>query len=239
MESLAPIKSRINSAKLFFNRKYTYITVALAVVVLLPNFIPTAAASFTPYLFATLGFAKTASTLYISLFFELPLIIFGILASMLVEKIGRLKTMTIDGIIIGIGAIVMSFLLHNALGLIISFIVAAGTSIIYFSVAYTLGAELYPTQIRGAGIGYNTSLSRLSGALAYLITPLLIAFYGESGLWKIYGSLALIGIVISYIMLRKITSVEGKSLESISEEPNKIQQGTGSESPDAIPHGGD
>ncbi len=216
MEGLASKRGIKDSIKLFFNRKHTYITASLAIAVLLPNFIPTASASFTPYIFSLLGVPKTSSTLYLSLFFELPLMIFGIIGGILAEKIGRLKTMTIDGIIIGIAAIAMSFVLHNSLGLIIAFVVAAGTSIMYFGIAYSLAVELYPTAIRGAAEGYNTSLSRLSGALAYLMTPLLIASYGDTGLWRIYGSLALVGIVVSYLMLRRVTNVEGKSLEAIT-----------------------
>ena len=213
---------RIESLKLFFSRKYAYIFAALAVVVLLPNFIPTAAASFSPYLFSLAGVPKIRSVLYLSFLFELPLMIFGIITSIIVEKLGRLRTMTMNGIIIGIAAIIMSFLLHNSIGLIIIFIIAAGTSIMYFGIAYSLAAELYPTQIRGAGEGYNTSLSRLSGALAYLLTPVLVALYGESGLWKIYGALALIGILISFFMLRHHLNVEGRSLEEISESSKKV-----------------
>ncbi|MEM0135608.1 MAG: MFS transporter, partial [Thermoplasmatales archaeon] len=154
---------------------------------------------------------------YLSFLFELPLMIFGVLTSILVEKLGRLRTMSMNGIIIGVAAIIMSFLLHNSTGLIIMFIIAAGTSIMYFGIAYSLAAELYPTQIRGAGEGYNTSLSRLSGALAYLLTPVLVLSYGESGLWKIYGSLAIVGIAISFFMLRPYLKVEGKTLEQISD----------------------
>ena len=207
----------VDSLRLFFNRRNAYITAALAIVVLLPNFIPTAAASFSPYLFSLEGISKINSVLYLSFLFELPLMIFGLLTAYLVEKWGRLKTMSTNAIIIGIAAIVMSYLLTNRLGLIIAFIIAAGTSIMYFGIAYSLAAELYPTQIRGAAEGYNTSLSRLSGALAYLLTPLLVTMYGESGLWKIYGSLAIIGILISFVMLRKYMNVEDKTLEEISE----------------------
>ena len=208
---------RADSVKLFFNRRNAYISLALAVVVLLPNFIPTASASFSPYLFSIVGISKIKSVLYLSFLFELPLMIFGIITTYLVEKLGRLKTMTINAIIIGIAAIAMSFLLTNSIGLIVTFVIAAGTSIMYFGIAYSLAAELYPTQIRGAGEGYNTSLSRLSGALAYLLTPFLVALYGESGLWKIYGALSIIGILIAFFMLRTHMTVEGRTLEQISE----------------------
>ncbi|MEM0135495.1 MAG: MFS transporter, partial [Thermoplasmatales archaeon] len=59
----APKINRAHSLKLFFSRKYAYVFTALAIVVLLPNFIPTAAASFSPYLFSIAGIPKVRSVL--------------------------------------------------------------------------------------------------------------------------------------------------------------------------------
>ncbi|MEM2663146.1 MAG: MFS transporter, partial [Metallosphaera sp.] len=79
------------------------------------------------------------------------------------------------------------------------------------------GAELYPTNMRGIASGINIMAFRLSLASTGFIEPVLLSLGGVPALYAFLGLLSLVGVMIVMILVGKRGSVEGKSLEEITD----------------------
>jgi MFS family permease len=205
-----------------FSKRYVQVTMALTCVAFLPTLTGAFLGTESPYLFEALGFIGKYSLLGSALLLYLPWLAVGIILSVcdVIDRLGRIPVILAG--LFGMGALDLA--LGGALRLgSISFVLLTYTGVsvciaIWFTVQMGWGAEMYPTQIRGTGEGYNVFCNRAGAAFSVLLGPYLLGLIGGSATFMIYGVLAFVAGGVGYALLRSRGKVERKSLEEASGE---------------------
>ncbi|AHC52117.1 MFS transporter [Sulfolobus acidocaldarius SUSAZ] len=147
----------------------------------------------------------------------------GIVALMLVDRIGRKPLQTIG--FIGMALALLGFSLYKSFALSFSPIIAfliyglnnfasqAGPGSV--SAVGILGVELAPTKIRGFVQSLTVASGRIGAALTAFVFPSLFTEYGES---FAIGFLSAVAIVSAIVTLISIPETKDKSLEETSGE---------------------
>ncbi len=128
----------------------------------------------------------------------------GVLPALyLVEKFGRRPTLIWPFLV----STIALFALGLASGLHASFTIILLLFIVYGIFNTAMGChqwiypyELFPTNIRGTGGGFTTTISRIASAISTFFFPAILANFGLSVTMYIAATLLLIGFIISAIM---------------------------------------
>ena len=119
------------------------------------------------------------------------------LAAVLIEKIGRKPTLTL--FLLGTAGAAWFFGHASSIELVI----ITGCFLYFFALGawgcvYSYTPELYPTEIRGAGAGFASTVGRVGAFLAPMIVPVVYAFFGaESGFEVVFVILTIVFIVVA------------------------------------------
>ncbi|XP_065064675.1 solute carrier family 22 member 15-like [Rhopilema esculentum] len=138
------------------------------------------------------------------------------------NKIGRKKTVLIPMFISGISCIAVSLIPVKAggktsdlIGLRVFFGVLGKFSItMSFNSIYTWSAELYPTVIRGAGMGYLQIAGRLGSAMAPWVAKSLAVFHVVLPFSIMGGS----AVICAILLLWLPETADKKTLESLGDQ---------------------
>jgi OCT family organic cation transporter-like MFS transporter 4/5 len=132
---------------------------------------------------------------------------------------GRIKTLSIALLLTGLSSIVYNFLKGTTesefypWNKIVLFLIRFNVTAIYL-IMYTYSTEVYPTVIRGVGLGINAVCARI----AVVFVPIVIEFMSP---YYIFTSLALFSFIFSFYL----PETRGKILEDeVEEEKNKIKE---------------
>ena len=121
-------------------------------------------------------------------------------AAVLVEVWGRRTTLA-------------TFLLGSALAAVffgmsgqVWQIIAAGCAMSFFNLGawgalYAITPEIYPTSVRGAGAGAAAGLGRIASSIAPLSVPVVLAAWGSTTLFVIFGATFVVGALAAYLLL--------------------------------------
>jgi putative MFS transporter len=182
---------------------------------------------FSPTILTILGL-KSRLAILGSAIFDTFAVIGGILAIMLIDKLGR-KTITI----IGFAGMFISLLV---LGITTLFVPKSGwlgySYIIFpmfflFEVTQAIGPgstdfvypiELFPTNDRATAQGFGTSVSRIGAILGVTTFPFIVLDYGISSSLFFFMGFSLLGFLATVFLA---TETRGKTLEQI----NQIEEG--------------
>ncbi len=77
--------------------------------------------------------------------------------------------------------------------------------------------EMFPTRLRGSGVGFAGSVSRIGSILGVLVFPVLVQQLGMSNATWMFAGVALIGLIASYFLAPE---TQGRSLEELEELAN-------------------
>ncbi|RIK16084.1 MAG: MFS transporter [Acidobacteria bacterium] len=85
-------------------------------------------------------------------------------------------------------------------------LVAAGMALSFFNLGawgalYAITPEIYPTSIRGAGAGAAAGFGRLASIVAPLSVPFVLGWWGDAGLFTIFGATFAAGALAAYLLL--------------------------------------
>jgi putative MFS transporter len=85
-------------------------------------------------------------------------------------------------------------------------IVAAGMALSFFNLGawgalYAVTPEIYPTTVRASGAGAAAGFGRLASIIAPLSVPALLAWWGNAGLFALFGATFVVGSVVAYLLL--------------------------------------
>ncbi|MGW6655542.1 MFS transporter [Rhodococcus sp. NPDC055024] len=151
--------------------------------------------SWTPSLLETAGLTKQQSTtagMMLTLGGTVGALAFGVAASRWSARILLIVFTVLSSVAMAVFIVATTFLpLAFAVGIILG-----GLSYGCIAGLYTLGPTLYPTQIRGTGVGWAIGIGRVGAILAPLAAgKLLDAGWSASSLYAAVGGVVLLGAV--------------------------------------------
>lgn len=85
-------------------------------------------------------------------------------------------------------------------------IIGAGMALSFFNLGawgalYAVTPEIYPTTVRGAGAGAAAGFGRIASVLAPLSVPVVLGWWGNDGLFALFGATFAVAAVAAYLML--------------------------------------
>ena len=164
------------------------------------------------YYFMTLKGYTLADWSYVQLATLLLAMVGGIASSTIMDRIGR-KPALIYGCI---GLAIMMFLLGFAEGMFLPIVIAISGFFMSFTYTWIVVyvPEVFPTERRGACMGWTTTLARFSYVIGPALAAVLLKAFPDMRLfWVISGLVMLLPIIIIYITNPYETRV--KELEEI------------------------
>lgn len=155
---------------------------------------------YSPSVVRAVGFTTVNSSLGGSLLIaavELIATLFGIAV---VDRSGRRALLLAGFAGIALSMFLASFISEAMISLLLllglAFSAGFGPGILEF----IFPPELFPANIRATGAGFANSMSRLGAVVGVAIEPAIVGMGGIHSLFLIYGSLALIGFLITYLL---------------------------------------
>ena len=133
-------------------------------------------------------------------------------AAVLVEKIGRKPVL----VIFLLGTAVSAWFFGHAVGT--TQILIMGCLLYFFALGawgciYAYTPELYPTAIRGLGVGWAAAFGRVGALIAPFIVPALYGFFGtESGFTFVFILLTVVFVLVALVILIFGKETKGKAL---------------------------
>jgi putative MFS transporter len=134
-------------------------------------------------------------------------------AALLIEKIGRKPVLTI----FMAGTAVAAWLFGHAgttgeslaFGCLLYFFALGAWGCVY---SYT--PELYPTSVRGVGVGWAAAFGRVGAFVAPLIVPALYAWFGtDRGFVLVFAILTIVFLAVAVVVLIFGVETKGKLLK--------------------------
>ncbi len=174
---------------------------------------------YAPMIFEQSGIGTDASFMQ-AVLVGLVNLVFTVLAILLVDRLGR-RPLLIAGLT-GIAACMLlisygfaseetnpMIILGGILGFVASFAFSLGP------VMWVLFSELFPNRVRGLAISFVGLINSAVSFLVQLVFPWELENLGNSVTFLIYGSFAIIGLVI---VVRMFPETKGRSLEELEAE---------------------
>ncbi len=181
---------------------------------------------FTPTILILLGLSHSLSLLGSAIFSSIA-IIGSIMCILTVDRWGR-KTVTI----LGFAGMFVSLLVLAVMAMHYpKDAFAAGAVCVVIAAMYILfeltqswgmgstdfvyGAELFPTSVRAAGVGWGTSISRIGAILGLTTFPTIVALYGLGYGLLFFAVAGLIGMLLTIFLAPE---TRGRTLEQLNEK---------------------
>jgi putative MFS transporter len=193
---------------------------------------------FTPMLLADLHFSSTRSGVVAVDFSEIGgtslidiFLVIGFLAAFwLIPRYGHLRPqvwgflgMTF-GMLALVGAMWLGDPLHPAVAVIFAGFVLFNLAMNAgpHSTTFALPAELFPTQLRGAGSGFASASAKVGAALGAFVLPVIKAEYGLSAVLLLVAAVSLAGALITALLVEELggaASLEDRHAEDKDAPP--------------------
>ncbi|GAB90169.1 MFS transporter [Gordonia rhizosphera] len=170
-----------------------------------------AIATFAPIVLESLGVQDgLAGALLLN-----SVVVAGAVAAMfLIERVGR-RMLAIPPMWIGSVALVIIGLFAHVSPLIIltCFVVFSFANAVSTALTGVFPGEVFPTEVRGAGVGFATAVSRIGAAAGTFILPLAVDGLGVGTTMLIAAAICAVGAVIAYYLAPE---TKGVSLHAVS-----------------------
>ncbi|WP_395334678.1 MFS transporter [Novosphingobium sp. BL-8H] len=122
-------------------------------------------------------------------------------ATLLVEKMGRRKLGIPPFFISAAVLVAVALLAHlSAMIIVVCVLLFAFVNAVSTTLCSVYPGEVFPTEIRGAGVGFATAVSRIGAAAGTFLMPLSIDHLGISGTMMIAAGISLFGGVVSWLL---------------------------------------
>ncbi len=151
----------------------------------------------------------------IALWFSCAMIVPTIMATLVLDRVGRKPVMLGALTVAGIGAAVLAGARGEA-GLVGGGIMMGGGVLAAWPVILSYAAELYPTRIRATATGWASAAGRGAGTVSPLLLGLVIGNW-SSGHGALFGYVGAIAVAIAIVLWLGRETV-GRSLEETSAE---------------------
>ncbi|MGI6677965.1 MAG: MFS transporter [Dehalobacterium sp.] len=154
--------------------------------------------SWLPTLFVEAGHTMVRSFLYV-LIMQIAYMPNEVVASFMMDKLGRKKTMVPNLIVACLCAIAYGWALTNEATMTTILIIGIVTSLAVSAticVLYTYTPELYPTDVRITAAGFATAVSRIGSMIGPMVIAFGLAQFGFSGVFGFLAACFLAAAVI-------------------------------------------
>ncbi|WP_346779482.1 MFS transporter [Burkholderia sp. Ac-20345] len=137
-----------------------------------------------------------------------------IIAVMLIEKVGR-RVLAIPPFFVSAVALMSVALFSDVSSelILVCFFTFSLVNAISTVLTGVYPGEVFPTEIRGIGVGVATAVSRVGAAMGTFLLPVIIETYGVGAAMMIAAGISLVGGVISYALAPE---TKGKLLSEAS-----------------------
>ncbi|MGY5106959.1 MFS transporter, partial [Streptomyces sp. 900105245] len=128
------------------------------------------------------------------------LVVIGSMVSvLLIERVGRRKLAVPPFWISTVALVVVAFFSHTSAALVlVCFLVFSLVNAASTALSGVYPGEVFPTEIRGAGVGFATAVSRVGAAAGTFLLPLSVDSLGTSTTMLIAAAISLIGGIVSH-----------------------------------------
>lgn len=129
-------------------------------------------------------------------------VVAGSLAAMfLIERVGRRK-LSIPPMWIGAIALIIIGLFSHVSPMVIlaCFVAFSFANAISTALTGVYPSEVFPTEIRGAGVGFGTAISRIGAAAGTFILPMSVVSLGVGATMMIAAAICAIGAIVSHYL---------------------------------------
>jgi putative MFS transporter len=144
----------------------------------------------------------------------------AVAAMFLIERVGRRK-LAIPPMWISAAALVAIGLLAHVSPMIIlvSFMTFSFANAVSTALTGVFPGEVFPTEIRGAGVGFGTAFSRIGAAAGTFVLPMSVTALGIGATMLIAAAICALGAVISHYLAPETT---GLSLSDTSAPTDRV-----------------
>lgn len=170
---------------------------------------------FFPTILHSLGINKLESVLFIIPFVWVPEIVFNVILALSTDRFGRLKTLGISGIFLGIFTFSISLVTHNIPVLLLFIFISGGLSVLTQDIIINWGPELFPTKYRARSTGSNIVAFRLSLGTTGIFEPFFVSLGGVPALYVFLGVVSFVGTAVGFFGVGKKGKSEKKTLEEL------------------------
>lgn len=194
-----------------FSRDYIRATVFVCVFwvcIVTPYF---AIGTFAPFVLEQLGMDDGLTA---GLAFNAIAVAGTVLTAMLIERVGR-RRLAIPPFWVSAIALVILGIFADAPPLVVvsCVLIFSFVNAINGTVVDVYPGEVFPTEIRGAGVGFATAVSRVGAAAGTFLMPMSVSALGISTTMLIAAGISLIGGIVSQVLAPETT---GKPLSETS-----------------------
>jgi putative MFS transporter len=161
--------------------------------------------TFAPQVFSSLGFHDSK----VSIIASNAVAFFGSLAGMLViERIGRRKLLLSSFWVMVVTTVVIgAFGGAPAAILLAAFVGFAFFNAISGDLTGVYPAEIFPSELRGQGVGFSAAMSRIGAAGGTFLLPLGIAKFGIGPSLLIAAGVCAVGLAVTYLWAPETTDL--------------------------------
>lgn len=142
----------------------------------------------------------------------------GLIASALLDRAGRRGTVAAAYLAAagGVGLLAWATTTGSAAWVTAAFVVSNGAATAAWTSAYPTFTELFPTHLRGAGIGTSVAVGRIGAIVGTLLLPDLATRLGATASYLLVVAFWLVGVAaIGVYAVRGGQEAAGRSLESL------------------------
>lgn len=122
----------------------------------------------------------------------------SLLSMFLIERVGRRKLAIPPMWIAAIALVVIGLFAHvSPIIILVCFMIFSFFNAVSTALTGVYPGEVFPTEIRGAGVGFATAFSRIGAAIGTFILPMSVAGLGVGATMLIAAGICVLGAVIS------------------------------------------
>ena len=186
---------------------------------------------YAPTIFQKTGFNTAVVSILATLGIGFTVTASAIIASKFLDKFGRriLLLLGLLGIILSLCLIIFSFeYVHDQILLgwltfcgFILFVAFQGVSV--GPACFLLPTEIYPSRIRGIGVGISITFNWLTNFLVALLFPIALGLYGMVFVFKIFLILSIIGWVVFFLYVPETKTISLENIEINILENKKLR----------------
>lgn len=146
----------------------------------------------------------------------------GIAMTLVFDRLGRHRTIVLFYSLAAAGVALLAgaTAAGSALLVTLAFIVSNGLATGAWTAAYPTLTELFPTHLRGAGVGTSVAIGRIGAICGVFALPSLATSLGTTASYVLVIAFWLVGVVAMLVFSRRGgVEAAGKSLETVTDRP--------------------
>ncbi len=176
---------------------------------------------YAPTIFQKTGFNKAQSAILATVGIGFTVTFAAVLASLFIDRIGRriMLLAGLAGIILSLIIIIVAFMwIHSPTQLgwmvligSILFVLCQGLSV--GPACFLLPAEIFPTKIRGTGMGISIAFNWITNAIVAFLFPIGLDYFGAVGSFSIFLFTSVLGWILFYYFVPETKNVTLENIE--------------------------